>query len=149
MEKNKKIIFVILGLIALGALAFFLYPEDVSKIRIPDAESVPATIGVESIDIQILESFPVQVKIVARGNLPDGCTTIKDISQNRTDLTFMIRITGERPADLACTQALVPFEKTIDLDVYGLKAGTYTVDVNGTQGTFELAADNVPTDGGK
>ena len=31
---------------------------------------------VDSIDILIMESMPVQVNVVARGNLPDGCTSI-------------------------------------------------------------------------
>jgi hypothetical protein len=45
---------------------------------------------------------------------------------------------------MACTLELVPFEQTIDLDVYGLPAGVYTVDVNGVTDTFELMVDNVP-----
>jgi len=32
----------------------------------------------------------------------------------------------------------VPFQEVISLDVYGLKAGVYNVDVNGIKGTFEL-----------
>jgi inhibitor of cysteine peptidase len=42
-----------------------------------------------------------------------------------------------------CTQALVPFEESIDLDVRGLPAGTYTVDVHGETATFTLDVDNV------
>jgi inhibitor of cysteine peptidase len=41
-----------------------------------------------------------------------------------------------------CTQALVPFEERVDLDVQGLPAGTYTVDVNGISDTFTFDADN-------
>jgi len=38
---------------------------------------------------------------------------------------------------------LVPFEEIIPLEVYGLPAGTYTVNVNGVQGTFDLEVDNI------
>jgi len=38
---------------------------------------------------------------------------------------------------------LAPFEETIPLEVYGLPAGTYTVEVNGVQGTFDLEMDNI------
>jgi len=38
---------------------------------------------------------------------------------------------------------LAPFEETIPLEVYGLPAGTYTVEVNGAQGTFDLEMDNI------
>jgi inhibitor of cysteine peptidase len=43
-----------------------------------------------------------------------------------------------------CTQALVPFEETIPLDVEGLLAGEYTVNVNGVMATFTLDVDNTP-----
>ena len=38
---------------------------------------------------------------------------------------------------------IAPFEETIPLEVYGLSAGTYTVDVNGVQGSFVLEIDNI------
>jgi hypothetical protein len=99
---------------------------------------------VEDIDILILESFPVQINVVARGNLPDGCTTIDQVTQERDGNTFRVTITTVRPVGMECTQALEPFERVIALDVYGLPAGVYTVDVNGVSDTFELAVDNVP-----
>jgi len=37
-----------------------------------------------------------------------------------------------------CIQVLAPFEEIIPLEVYGLSAGTCTVDVNGVQATFDL-----------
>jgi len=148
MTKNKKIILIVFTIGLLAAAGLLLYPDDVAKIRIPEA-SVAKALTVDEIDIQVLGSFPVQVRVIARGNLPDGCTTIKDVTKERQDLKFIVEITGQRPADIACTQALVPFEEVIDLDVYGLKAGTYTVEVNGVRDTFELSTDNVPQDGGK
>jgi len=43
--------------------------------------------------------------------------------------------------------ALVPFEEVIPLDVAGLHAGTYIVDVNGMMESFTLDVDNtLPTD---
>ena len=112
----------------------------------PSGDTVHGEAAVDSIDILILESFPVQVHVVARGNLPDGCTQIDEIQQARRDNTFQITITTARPAGAVCTEAVVPWEKTIALDVYGLPAGTYTVDVNGVTGSFELAIDNGPQD---
>jgi len=38
---------------------------------------------------------------------------------------------------------LAPFEEVIPLYVYGLPAGTYTVKVNGVQGSFDLEMDNL------
>jgi hypothetical protein len=105
---------------------------------------VEGVASVETIDILILESFPVQVNVVARGNLPDGCTTLDEVIQERDGNTFQVTITTVRPVGMECTEALVPFEKVVVLEVYGLLAGVYTVDVNGVTDTFELTVDNVP-----
>ena len=103
------------------------------------------TIGlasVDEIDILILESFPVQVQVIARGNLPDPCTEIYQINQEREGNTFFITIKTYRPPGF-CIQVIAPFEEGIMLDVYGLPAGTYTVEVNGVQETFDLEVDNL------
>lgn len=106
-------------------------------------EFIYGTANVENIEIMILESFPVQVHVTATGNLPDGCTEIDEIQTEKTGNTFKVSISTKRPRDAICTQALVPFTETIPLEVRGLEAGTYTVDVNGVTDTFELATDNV------
>ncbi len=108
-----------------------------------EEEFIYKTANVENIEIMTLESFPVQVKVLASGNLPDGCTEIDEIQTEKTGNTFKVSISTKRPRDAICTQALVPFTETIPLKVRGLEAGTYTVDVNGVTGTFELATDNV------
>lgn len=99
---------------------------------------------VERVDILILESFPVQVRVQAQGFLADGCTTIDTVTTEREDNLFRVRIATVRPVGQACTEALVPFEESISLDVLGLPAGEYTVDVNGTIDTFRLDVDNEP-----
>ena len=107
--------------------------------------SILPTIGlapVDEIDILILESFPVQINVIARGNLPDPCTEISEVLQEREGDTFFITIKTYRSLD-PCIQIIVPFEVKIPLNVYGLPAGTYTVDVNGAQDTFDLEVDNI------
>ena len=107
--------------------------------------SILPTIGlalVDEIDILILESFPVQINVIARGNLPDPCTEISEVLQEREGNTFFVTIKTYRPPG-PCIQVLAPFEEIIPLEVYGLPAGTYTVDVNGVQATFDLEVDNI------
>ena len=99
-------------------------------------------VSVDEIDILILESFPVQINVIARGNLPDPCTEISEVLQEREGNTFFITIKTYRSPGF-CIQVLAPFEETIPLEVYGLPAGTYTVDVNGVQATFDLEVDNI------
>jgi inhibitor of cysteine peptidase len=122
-------------------------PQKPEATATPGGDVVKGLAPVETIDILILESFPVQVQVRAAGNLRDGCTTLGEISQKQQGSTFAVTIGTTRPADALCTEALVPFETTIALDVVGLKAGTYTVTVNGVSGTFALSVDNVAPTG--
>ena len=112
-------------------------PDTAENIIIGDAM-------VESIDVMILESFPVQVSVHVTGYLGDGCTTLGDITTTQEGETFSVHISTQRPADMMCTQQLVGFEENVMLDVAGLPAGTYMVDVNGVINTFTLDMDNSP-----
>jgi inhibitor of cysteine peptidase len=106
-------------------------------------EYVYGTANVESIQIITLESFPVQIQVIAEGYLPDGCTEINGTKAEREGNVFDISISTKRPKDAVCTQAIENFTKIIPLEVQGLKAGNYTVNVNGVTGSFELAVDNI------
>jgi len=110
-----------------------------------DGGYVYGTANVDNIQILVMESFPVQVSVQVSGFLPDGCTVIDEanITTAKTGNTFNVNIPTKRPKDAMCTQALVPFEIGVPLDVYGLEKGNYTVDVNGVQDSFELQTDNV------
>ncbi|AKB53077.1 MULTISPECIES: protease inhibitor I42 family protein [Methanosarcina] len=102
------------------------------------------TAKVKSIQIVTLESFPVQVQVIAKGYLPDGCTKIDEIKNEGEGNAFNITISTKRPKGAFCTQVITNFTETIPLEVRGLKAGNYTVNVNGVNGSFELPVDNVP-----
>lgn len=116
-------------------------PEPTATAAIA-AETITGLATVDSIEIQMLASFPVQVNVRARGDLPDGCTLIAQSNAARQGTTYTVAISTIRPAGSVCTQALVPFEELIPLDVVDLPAGTYTVDVNGITGSFTLDTAN-------
>jgi len=100
--------------------------------------------NIQSVQIMLLESFPVQVHVLARGEHPDGCTHIDEVQSLFSDNNFDVTVSTIRPGGAACTEALVPFEENIALDVLGLEAGSYTVNVNGVTGSFTLDVDNRP-----
>jgi hypothetical protein len=116
----------------------------------PDGEQPPSGEGivgekaiVEEIQVLILESFPVQVNALMRGSLPNGCTTIQAITSSREGNTFNITILTERPVGAVCSEALIPFEESVSLDVAQLLAGTYTVKAYDQTAVFTLQTDNV------
>ena len=106
----------------------------------PPPEIPPATeADVQSVEIQILESFPVQANAIARGQLPDaGCTTIANVSQSRSGNTFTVTLTTKVDPNAMCSQVITPFEYVIPLDVSSLLPAQYIVNVNGVEAAFEL-----------
>lgn len=105
---------------------------------------------ITDVQILLLESWPLQATVAIAGELGDGCTELEEISTEREGDTFFITVTTVRPAEAICTQQLRFFEENVPLEIAGLSAGTYTVDVNGVQEQFTLEQDNVlqpePTD---
>ena len=98
---------------------------------------------VQALMVDVMESFPVQVSVTVEGYLPDGCTTIDEISSSRQDQIFTINLSASRPSgNVVCTMAIVPFRERIDLDVQGLLAGEYIVRYAGFSETFILDVDN-------
>jgi inhibitor of cysteine peptidase len=108
------------------------------------SEYLSGQANVESVDVLIMESFPVQASVVVSGQHPDGCTQISNTEQEFLDeKTIGLTVYTITPANAECIEEVVPFEENFSLDVEGLPAGTYTVDVNGVTVTFELTVDNV------
>jgi inhibitor of cysteine peptidase len=99
---------------------------------------------VESLEVILMESFPVQVNVGVSGYLPDGCTELYQVTSERDGQQFVLTIETRRPSgDIACSQALVPFTETVSLEVLGLDAGTYTIIAQDQETTFTLDVDNV------
>jgi hypothetical protein len=139
-------------ILRLAALAMiFAACAPVTATPSPIVTEVPTQASaavVKSIEILLLESFPLQVHAVLRGDLPDaGCTTIASVDQVREGNTFRLTLITTTDPLALCAPALTPFEEVVPLDVHGLPAGTYTVQANGVQQTFEFTVDNtLPTD---
>ncbi len=155
MLKHKVAFSLLLGLGLMTVLALSACrPSDlVDGAPLPPAPTDDVPSGgqafVESLDLMILESFPVQVRAHITGHLSDGCTEIEafNVVQDEDAKTYTITVETSRDPDAICTQALVPFEETVDLDVRGLPAGTYTVVAGDQTATFELSVDNIAPEG--
>ena len=113
-------------------------PPDAGRGEPQDRPAPSGLAQVDSVEVVLLESFPVQVHVLVKGNLPNGCTSIDQVRQRRDleNKTFWVEITTARPANAICTEALVPYEERIPLDALNLPAGAYTVDVNGERAGF-------------
>jgi uncharacterized protein YgiM (DUF1202 family) len=111
-------------------------PADPNLTR-PTDMSAPA--DVQSVEVQIVSTNPVQANAIARGMLPDaGCTTISGATQSRTGNTITVSLMTKRDPLALCAQMLTPFEYVIPLDVSSLLPGRYNVNVNGVFVSFDL-----------
>jgi inhibitor of cysteine peptidase len=113
-----------------------------------DGNNTQGRVYVDELEIAVMESFPVRVMATVRGNLSDGCTSIAGIDSSQSGSVFTINIATSRPQDAMCTQALVPFERTIELDVFALPAGTYSVTAQDKTAQFTLDVENILEDKG-
>ncbi|MBC7236210.1 MAG: hypothetical protein H5T69_10225 [Chloroflexi bacterium] len=111
----------------------------------PEGEVISGRAAVES--VTLLGQTPLTATLTVRGNLPDGCTRIADEVQAVQGHTIHVELFTERPTDKACTQALVPFETTVTIELQGLDAGAYIVDVNGVKADLSVgeAANSSPS----
>ncbi len=117
-------------------------PTAVSPTATIIPEPVSGMAPVDSVQMMMLESFPIQVNVRARGELLDVCTSIDTIMTTRNDNAFTVLISTIH-TDCAATAASVPFDELIPLDTADLPADTYSVDVNGMKGSFTFTADNI------
>ncbi|MCG8416030.1 MAG: hypothetical protein MI746_17580 [Pseudomonadales bacterium] len=101
-------------------------------------------VNVDSIEVLIMESFPVQVSVAVSGNLSVPCVELLPAAVARKDSVFTVILaeTVLGPAE-TCIAIIEPFETNVSLDVLGLAAGDYTVVVNGVEAEFTLDSDNV------
>ena len=106
-------------------------------------------VNIDSLSIVFLESFPLQAMVILKGELPNPCCVFIDeyTTNIREGNRFTLEVYYE---DISkrhggnCAQVTSPFSKSIPLEIYNLKAGKYTVNVNGKIVEFELDIDNTP-----
>jgi inhibitor of cysteine peptidase len=131
-----------LGLVVLLGLLAGCADVDPS-LPTPDGESMEGKATVESVEVIMLTSFPLQVHLHVSGYVSDPCTEIDEIQTKRDGYAFEVLIKTKRDANLECIQVIDPFEENIPLDVYGLPAGDYQVVVNGVKAEFTFFQDNI------
>ena len=146
MYKLCVIVFVLL-LAACGAETEPAASTDVPNQQPATSEPAPASgdqgelliepAEVETMTVQVLESFPVQVQVQVQGYLGDGCTELGEIAQQRSGNTIEVTILTQRPVDAMCTMELKGFDEVITLEG-PFDAGSYMVIVNGVEGTFQV-----------
>jgi inhibitor of cysteine peptidase len=103
----------------------------------PD-QTRPGLLTVSQVDVLILESFPPQIIAKVDGWLPDGCSEVGDITQQRNGRSIDVTITIRRLSTGACIAIAPQVSRNIRLNGSFADSGVYTVRVNGIERTFTL-----------
>jgi hypothetical protein len=101
------------------------------------ATPMPNVATVESVVVNTQSTTPNEVEVTIKGYLPNPCTKVVRIEQQRNADTFTITLETVREGS-NCIEVISPFEETVALDTNGLAPGTYTVSVQNTTITFDL-----------
>lgn len=105
----------------------------------PTPSTIPDDAGpvfVETTDILLMESFPVQVALRVTGNLPTPChQAVWEVDDDGTTIAVTLASTSE--PDALCAQVLEPFEMSIPLGEF--ESGSRVVTLNGDEiGDFDI-----------
>ena len=92
-------------------------------------ELVVSDMPITDVSIEILESFPMQLHLVVKGYLSDGCTAFNEVTQRRDGNTVHVRITTKRPRDTACIMVITDVTIRVPLEG-GFLPGRYKIIVN-------------------
>ena len=96
---------------------------------------------VERIDVTVYSDRPVSVHVTVYGQLPDACTELDRSRQQRLGSSIEVTLTTRREDGPDCALEPRPYERRILLDVVGLPAGLYFVEVNGVRESFQILED--------
>ncbi len=117
--------------------------DTIDNVTTLDQEATINSAFVDEIEMMIIETFPVQVNVIAKGYFHDDCTKIDQITEERRGNTISLKMITVRQTDKVCSQDIKPFEEIIPLNVAGFPADIYTVNVNNKSAIFELGVDNI------
>jgi hypothetical protein len=91
---------------------------------------------IDEVTVNILKSNPPQISVHIKGGLPDGCTTFHSIETAREGNTINIKVTVQRPKEVACPAVYTTFEKDVNLGSDFALDTTYRLNVNDYSTTF-------------
>jgi hypothetical protein len=81
------------------------------------------------VDLLIRESFPPQLSLVLKGDLPTPCNELRvEVREPDAEKKIVVDVYSVIDPNQVCTQVIEPFEASVDLGTY--PTGHYTVWVN-------------------
>ncbi len=127
---------ILVGIIVLAFAIARIGAEDDQGNDAPDNGLRVAPVTIDSVSVNLAESFPVQVFVLVEGYMPDPCWVPREPHITGHPDGWEIEILAERDPDEVCPQVIESYEETIALGE--AESGTYTLNVNGFETEFEV-----------
>ena len=105
----------------------------------PPDDTIKAPAPIESVQINVAESFPPQYFVEVMAGLPNACAEFYGYEESRSGNTISITVTNLVPApsaQVACAEIFTTHRISVPLGTEFQSGQTYVVDVNGTTETF-------------
>ncbi len=125
---------VLVVLIASAGAGDRAVPDDSTASDGNEFDVAPVTI--ETIDVRLAESYPVQVFVDVHGYVPDPCWEPQEPVIEEDGNRIEVEILAERDVAEMCIQAIEDYETTLSLGPRD--PGEYVISVNGVEQEFEV-----------
>jgi hypothetical protein len=145
MRKAVLPLLLILAVLAAGCfqIRFGLGPDtpddgdQTTTTRPPVPGGLRGAAYVDSVEILLLESWPVQVRALVKGSLPTPCHTLAwDRSGPDAEGRITLDVYSTADPGAVCIQVLEPFEQSIDVGSF--TTGSFALVVNGVEYPFTI-----------
>jgi len=90
----------------------------------------------ESVEAVIVKGSPTKAKVTVHGLLHDGATRINEVQHQRYGDGYVLTVTTARPKTAVASVALIPFERSVTLDLTGVPSGPCRISANGISTTL-------------
>jgi inhibitor of cysteine peptidase len=132
--KTLSLILLAMLLTACAPAAIATQPSAATETAMP---SIPpgyeeGPIFINSSELLVAESYPVQVHLHITGDLPTPCNRFRaDVAAPNSENQIHVRAYTVVNPDMMCTQALEPFDENVAIPMDGAADGFYSVWLNG------------------
>ena len=138
MKTNTLALLSLCLLLIMSACTPLMDTNPSGEPREPMIEAEYQPVAVDQVEVEVGVGSPIPVHAVISGNLPDSCAQIEFVQLLQDEMNFHITLSSI-PSDAEdCIQDTLPFRIRLPLNVIGLPAGGYSVDVNGSRADFTL-----------
>jgi hypothetical protein len=93
---------------------------------------------VETVSASVSPSNPNEAIITLHGLLHDGATRVNEVQQQRMNNGFVLTVTTARSRQAVASVALIPFERSLTVDISELPPGPCRVSANGILTTLMI-----------